>query len=172
MEWPHPHSVSTSRDQGSVPHRTPQGVGKPMRAVATGVREQVRRLGCVTPHNPRIFTSRLQPGARRMSPPQSGTEGLREFRAICRSRPIRCGQRFQRRLPGRCGAVQAACHRYYRHSWTRDACRSRLDGLPAHAASRAHHHADSRKGSKSPTPLLPCHPTRPPRKLVDFKKIL
>ena len=38
-----------------------------------------------------------------MSPPQSDTAGLRGFRAICRSRPICCGQRCQRRLPGRCG---------------------------------------------------------------------
>jgi hypothetical protein len=34
--------------------------------------------------------------------------------------------------------TRAAHHRYYRHSWTRGACRSRLGGLPAHTASRAH----------------------------------
>ena len=105
------------------------------------VREQVRRLGCVSPHNQRIFTSRLQPGAQRVSPPQSGTAGLRGFRAICRSRPICCGQRCQRRLPGRCGAsarVTDCPPRCYRHSWTRGACRSRLVRLPAHTARRAH----------------------------------
>jgi hypothetical protein len=85
----------------------------------------------VTPHNQRIVTSRLQPGACGMSPPQSGTAGLRGFRAICRSRPVRCGQRCQPRLPGRCGVsartkgpvARAAHRRYYRSSWTRGACR-------------------------------------------------
>ena len=67
------------------------------------MREQVRRLGCMPSHIPRIFTSR-QPGAQRMSPPQRDPAGLWRFRAIGRSRPFRRGRRFQRRLPGRCVA--------------------------------------------------------------------
>ena len=44
--------------------------------------QQVRRLGCVTPYNQRIFTPMLPHGVRRMSPPQDGTAGLQGFRAI------------------------------------------------------------------------------------------
>ena len=53
------------------------------------------------------------------------TAGLRGSRAICQSRPISCGRRVKRRLPGKCVAsaryvlptpIRAAHPRYYRHS--------------------------------------------------------
>ena len=106
MEGPHPHSVSTRTTDarwrpGPRKGLETQGTVKP------AIREQVRRLGRASPQKPRLFTSRLQPDAQRMSPvtpPQGGTAGLRGFRAICRSRPICRGRRFQRRLSGRCVA--------------------------------------------------------------------
>ena len=146
-EYPH--------DRRSVAPRTPQGVGEPGRAVAPAMREQVRRLGCVPPHNPRIFTFRLQPGAQRMSPLQSGTAGLRGLRAICLSGPICCGQRRQRRLPGRCGASA----RYVLPTAATTATAGlgvRVDPdwvacPPTRPAGHtpAHNHADIRKGSVS-----------------------
>ena len=50
---------------------------------------------------------------------------------------------------------QASSHMHRR---TKGACRSRLIGLPAHAASRAHprhHHADRGKGTAGGTPAIP-----------------
>ena len=52
--------------------------------------ESVRRLGCVTPYNQRIFTPTLQCGVRGMSPSQDGTAGLQGFRAIWWSGPYVC----------------------------------------------------------------------------------
>ena len=43
--------------------------GNPRRATAPAMREQVRLLGRVSLHNSWIFTSRIQPGAQRMSSP-------------------------------------------------------------------------------------------------------
>ena len=141
--------------------RTQQGVGEPGRAVAPAMREQVRRLGCVPTHNPRSFTSRLQPGAQRMSPPQSGTAGLRGFRAICRSRPICRGRRFPRRLPGSC----VASARYVLPNAANTATAGqgvRVDPdwvacPPTRPAGHtpAQNHANSRKGSVSPIPAPP-----------------
>ena len=152
-EYPH--------DRRSVAPRTPQGVGEPGRAVAPAMREQVRRLGCVPPHNPRIFTSRPQSGAQRMSPPQSGTACLRGFRAICRSCPICRGRRFQHRLPGRC----VASARYVQPTAATTATAGlgmRVDPdwvacPPTRPAEHtpAQNHADSRNGSV-PIPATPC----------------
>ena len=88
MEGPHPHSVSTRTTDARWrrgPRKGLESRGGPWR------RRCENRLdgsAACSPHNPPIFTSRLQPGAQKMSPPQSGTAGLRGFRAICRSRPI------------------------------------------------------------------------------------
>ena len=121
------------------------------------MRGQVRRLGCVPPHNPRIFTSRPQSGAQRMSPPQSGTACLRGFRAICRSCPICRGRRFQHRLPGRC----VASARYVQPTAATTATAGlgmRVDPdwvtcPPTRPAEHtpAQNHADSRKGSVFPS---------------------
>jgi len=74
-----------------------------------------------------------------MSPPQSGTAGLRGFRAIWRSGPCCRGRRFSvaSQVDAGCQPKRATHHRCYRHSRTRGACRSRLGVLPAHKASRA-----------------------------------
>ena len=104
-----------------------------------GLREQVRRLGCLTPHNQRIVTPRLQPGA----------VGCRHPRAV----PLAFGDSEQfdglarvavvdalsvaSQVDAGCQPKRATHHRCYRHSRTRGACRSRLGVLPAHKASRA-----------------------------------
>ena len=132
MEWPHPYNVSTRRDRHSVPHRGwKAGAGR-----GAGIREQVRRLGCLTPHN-----LRLQPGAMGCRHPMTVPLAFgdsEQFDGLARFAVV---DAFQRRLPGRCGVPARNSSRppplLPPRPVTRGACRSRLGGLPAHTASRA-----------------------------------
>ena len=147
-EYPH--------DRRSVAPRTPQGVGEPGRAVAPAMREQVRRLGCVLPHNPRIFTSRLQPGAQKMSPSRSVPRAfedsaqfvdLAQFAVVDASRAVSLVDAWhQPELPIAATTATAGLGVRVDPDWV--AC------PPTRPAGHtpAQNHADSRKGSVSPIP--------------------
>ena len=90
-------------------------------------------LGCLTSHNQRIFTCSLQAAARGKLLPQSGTIGLREFRAICRSRPS-CGRPYGRLHTSNSGGTPQDRMPYPHlrgcRSRTRDACSFWPGSLP------------------------------------------
>ncbi len=136
-----------------------------LRAVAgrgTGVREQARWPGCVNPHNQRIFTSRPQMVLVGCRHPRAGplTFGdSAQFIGLAQYAVVSVASADSQVGAG-CQPVARAAHlRYYRHSCTRDACRSRLVGL----ASRAHprpNKCGQYEQVVSPNPALPpCFPT-------------
>ncbi len=153
-ECPHPRSVSTRRDRRPVPHRFPPDLaglesrGGPSRGA--GVRERVRRLGRVPPHDQPIVTTQATAWcARDVATPERcrWPSGIpRDFKLSVW--PVGAvggaGSAASQVSDAGCQpGARAAHHRYYRHSWTRGACsRSRLGGLPAHTASRAHPRRD------------------------------
>ena len=68
-----------------------------------GIREQVRQLGCLTPHNQRIVTPRLQPGAMGCRHPRAVPLAFGDSEQFVGLARFAVVDAFQRRLPGRCG---------------------------------------------------------------------